>query len=375
VTARVKAVTHVGGVHTRLVALSELRDFDLEAWAELADRAVEPNPFLHPDFVLTAARAEQALSLVQLAIVEDGNDWDCCLPVRPARSWRRLPLPGTIAWRHVQCLLGTPLVSADAPDRSLAALLQRLREVASGTFFELDWTDEAGPVGDGLRRLLGRDAFAFGRFARAALIRRAEPTYLDGRLRGKHRRSLRRLADQLSERLGGDLALVDRTQEPAAVSTFLELEAAGWKGRAGTALGSTEPRAAFFREMARAFIERGALELLFLEAGGHIAAARCNLRAGAVVFCFKVAHDEGLRHYSPGTQLELRMIDRFHADSSAERMDSCADRDSDLFNRLWPDRRHLAGVLVPRSGLRGRAVRPVLKLGGAVMDRRRAADG
>jgi len=364
-----------GAGRIRIVALSELRDSDLEAWAELADRAAEPNPFLHPDFVLPAARAEQALGLVQLVIVEEGRDWDCCLPVRPARSWRRLPLPGTIAWRHAQCLLGTPLVSPDAPDRSLAVLLHRLREVASGTFFELDWTDDAGPIGDGLRQLLGHDTLAFGRFARAALIRRPEPTYLDGRLRGKHRRSLRRLGSQLSERLGGDLALVDRTQDPAAVSMFLKLEAAGWKGRAGTALGSTEARAAFFREMARAFIARGALELLFLEAGGQIAAARCNLRAGAVVFCFKVAHDEGLRSYSPGTQLELRMIDRFHADRSAERMDSCADRTSDLFNRLWPDRRYLAGVLVPRSGLRGRAARPVLRLGGAVMDRRRAPTG
>jgi CelD/BcsL family acetyltransferase involved in cellulose biosynthesis len=358
-----------------MVVLSELRESERRAWAELASRAAEPNPYLHPDFVLAAARAEQALGDVQIAVLAGPDGWDCCLPVRPAHRWRRLPLPGTIAWRHAQCLLGTPLVSPDAPERSLAALFEGLREAARGSFSELDWADDSGPVGDALRRALRADAISFGRFARAALIRRPEPTYLDGRLRGKHRRSLRRLGTQLSERLDGDLELVDRTAEPSAVSRFLELEAAGWKGQAGTALASTPRRAEFFREIARCFIERGALELLFLEAGSHLVAARCNLRGGAVVFCFKVAHDEQLRSFSPGMQLELRMIDRFHADPSAERMDSCADRTSELFNRLWPDRRTLTGVLVPRSGIRGLAARPVLRTGAAIMDRRRAEDG
>jgi CelD/BcsL family acetyltransferase involved in cellulose biosynthesis len=361
-----------GAPQTRLVALSELRESDLDAWGELADRAAEPNPFLHPDFVLAAARTGQVLSLVHLVIVASTGGWDCCLPVRPTRSWRRLPVPGTIGWRHPQCFLGTPLVSPDALDRSLAALLGDLRDQVPGAFFELDWTDHTGPVGDGIRRLLGRDGFTFGRFGRAALIRRPEATYLDGRLNGKHRRSLRRLANQLSEELGGELALVDRTEEPSAVSKFLKLEASGWKGRADTALASTERGDAFFREMTAGFIARGKLELLFLEAGGHIVAARCNLRAGAVVFCFKVAHDEALRRYSPGTQLELRMIDRFHADSSAGQMDSCTAWNDDLFNRLWPDRRQLGGIVVPRSGVRGLAALPILKVGGAVMNRRRA---
>ena len=69
--------------------------------------------------------------------------------------------------------------------------------------------------------------------------RRPEPTYLDGRISSRHWKARqRRLADQL----GGRWSLVDRAGVPgaeAAVEQFLQLEAAGWKRRAGTALAST----------------------------------------------------------------------------------------------------------------------------------------
>jgi CelD/BcsL family acetyltransferase involved in cellulose biosynthesis len=360
----------------RLVALSALAPADVRAWADLAERAAEPNPYLHPDFVLAAARAEVALDRVHVAIVTGSDGWACCLPVAPARRWRRrVPIPGTRAWLHDQCLLGTPQVAPEAPERSLAELLAGLRHAARGMFLELDWADDDGPAGAALHRALPGGALAFGPFERAALVRREQPTYLEGRLRGKHRRSLRRLASQLSERLGGELLLADRTGDGDAVSRFLALEAAGWKGRRGTALASTPTRERFFRELVARFVERGALELLFLEAAGRVVAARCNLRAAGVLFCFKVAHDEELRSFSPGVQLELLMVERFHADSTLRRMDSCADRSSELFNRLWPDRRRLTGVLVPASGPVGWAMRPAFRAGAAIMDRRRAAVG
>jgi hypothetical protein len=309
---------------------------------------------------------------VHVATVADSDGWQCCVPVRRSRTWRRLPVPATLAWRHPQCLLGTPLVARGAPESPLEALLEGLRRQARGGLFELDWTDEEGAVGSRMKQALPAAAIVFGRFSRAALFRRPEPTYLEGRLQGKHRRSLRRLAGQLAERLDGDLTLVDRTHEPGAVDRFLELEAAGWKGRRGTALASTPAATGFFREMIDGFAERGAVELLFLEVGDRIVAARCNLRGSDVIFCYKVAHDEELRSFSPGTQLELLMIDRFHADASAARMDCCADRNSELFNRLWPDRRHLTGVLLLTSGLRGAAAWPIARAGASYMDRRRA---
>lgn len=360
-----------------LVSLDELTPAGVAAWAELAVRAEDPNPFLHPDFVLAAARAQGTMDSVHLARVRDGDGLLAALPVRPSRRWRRLPLPGTLAWTHEQCFLGTPLVAPGTSGDPLAVLVDGLTTLCDGSFVELDLVTAEGRLSDALDEVLSRRALVFGRFHRAALERRPAGDYLDGRLRGKHRRSLRRLARELGTQLGGELQLVERAGARDAVETFMDLEAQGWKGQQGTALASDQARAEFFRHMCHAFAERGALQLLFLEAGGRTVAARANLRAGDAIFCFKIAYDESLSRYSPGMQLELRMIEHFHADASAQRMDSCADPRAEMFNRLWPDRRELRAVLLPTSGPAGRLVRPVLRAVTGAIDRRRgyAAEG
>ncbi|MGI8622562.1 MAG: GNAT family N-acetyltransferase [Solirubrobacteraceae bacterium] len=339
-------------MRSRLVGLEALDDADRRGWAALAERAIEPNPYFHPDFVLPAARM-----LGDAVAIVVAGDWEAAVPVTAARRWRRLPLPGLLSWIHAQCFLGTPLV-ADAA--AVEPLLAGLGSLGAGAFAEIDLAAASGPLADALAAALPASAIPFGRFERAALERRGEPTYLEGRLSGKHRRAQRRLGRDLAAELGGEVVLVDRGGSDAAVDTFLALESAGWKGESATALSSLPGGGDFLHAVCRAFAARGALQLLFLEAGDHVAAARLNLRAGAELFCFKIAHDEALRRFSPGMQMELHMLDHFHADATAARMDSCADPASKMFNRLWADRKALGGVLLPR-GARGRAVRPALR--------------
>ncbi len=347
-----------------LTPLSELGDADTRRWAELSDGALEPNPFFHPDFVLPAARmlGDDRVGLVV------GEDWTSVLPMRAARRWRRLPLPGTLAWLHAQCFLGTPLVSGP---EAVGPLVETLARAGTGLFSELDLAHATGPFADALAGALPANAIAFGHCERAALERRAEPTYLEGRLSGKHRRAQRRLGRDLAAELGGELELVERAGDESAVEAFLELEAAGWKGERGTALLCEPAGAGFLRAVCRAFAARGALQLLFLQADERLVAARLNLRAGDTIFCFKIAHEESLRRYSPGLQMELAMLEHFHADPTAQRMDSCADPRSEMFNRLWPDRKALGGVLIPRAGPFGTGVRPALRAVAREIDKRR----
>jgi hypothetical protein len=89
-------------------------------------------------------------------------------------------------------------------------------------------------------------------------------------------------------------------------------------------------------------------------AGDRPAAFKCNLIAGDEVFCFKIAYDETLARFSPGVQLEQRMVDVFHDEMpSIGLLDSCADPDNDMINRLWPDRRPLVSYAIPAAGTAG----------------------
>ncbi|HSK51093.1 MAG TPA: GNAT family N-acetyltransferase [Solirubrobacterales bacterium] len=354
----------------RLVPLAELKERDLAAWRRLADSAAEPNPFFDPDFVLPAAAALGERDEVSLALWEDGGEWVACLPIRHYSRWHRLPLRCVATWLHPYCLLGTPLVLPGREAEGLAALLAAAGG-GGGAFAGFEWVSAEGPIGEAIAAAAGARAIGFERFSRATLERREDGEYLEGRLNGKHRRELRRQGRKLAEELGEEPRLSDRGGDEAALDAFIELEASGWKGRGGTALAAIPGHSEFLRETARRFRARDAFRLYSLEAGGRAVAGRCSYVAGGVDFCFKVGYDEAFARFSPGRELELQMVDRFHADPGLRLLDSCTAPDNDLYNRLWRDRRELVSTVVPADGPRGRLAAPVVRAAIALRERRR----
>ncbi len=151
-----------------LLALEALGAADLREWRRLADRALEPNPFFDPDFVLPAAEALGAS--VQLLVVRGAGGWQACTPVTEQRGWRAIPLRGLVTWRHQYCFLGTPLVAGDDPDRALGALVEGgLPEAPS--FLGLDLLATDGPAWPGLEKALSQHGkpVELRRLERAAL--------------------------------------------------------------------------------------------------------------------------------------------------------------------------------------------------------------
>ena len=348
----------------RLIGLDALTQRDLGAWRELAGRALEPNPFFEPEYVLALARGLGQQGAVSLAVAEGRGDWQACMPIGTGR-WHRIPLPAVSTWRghNLYGLLGTPLVGRENSREALAALLQATLKGHRSCFTALEWVTSDGPVAAVLEEILRgarRVPIRFETHERAMLRRREQPDYLGRTLSSKHRRELRRQRRKLSEALQGDLRTVDRAGEGAAVDGLIELEAAGAKGERGTVLAAAEGHAAFFREMCRNFAEQGRLQLLSFGTSDQALAMKCNLRAGDGLFMFKIAYDEEFSGYSPGIQLEVDMLDVFHKTPNVDFMDSCADPNNAMINRLWPDRRALVTHVLRRGGATEQLTRPVL---------------
>jgi CelD/BcsL family acetyltransferase involved in cellulose biosynthesis len=345
-------------------------------WSELAALAAEPNPFFEPAYILPLARAFGQQGDVRLLVARDSEEWLACLPVHFPRRWHRIPLRSLAIWRgHVLYgLLGTPLVNPDRASESLAALLDGTVAGHSATFSAIEWVAEDGPLAKPFAAALERRSptpIRFERFERAALWRRPEQTYLEETLSSKHRRELRRQRRKLGEALGGEPELVDRGGEDSAYDDFIALEAAGRKGAHGTVLAAEAGHAAFFKEMCRGYADLGRLQLLELQAGGRTVAAKCNLIAGKGIFCLKIAYDEKWSSLSPGIQLEIAMLKFFHEESETLFMDSCADPNNAMINRLWPDRRTLSTFVLPAHGVRGRAARTALEAARSLRNRKR----
>ena len=351
------------GVTLRVARAAGLSDAELSAWSELAARALEPNPFFEPEMVVPATRLYPN---AEVALIEAGSELIGAVPVERSSRWRRVPVSSLAAWCHRDSYLGTPLLAPDAPEAALGALL----DSADAGIVAFELLGSGGPVEAALRQAAaerGLTPVVYEQFERAALRRRAEATYLDGRL-SKHRaRELRRHRRQLTEMHAAPVTVHDRSTDPDAIAGYLRAEAAGWKAQHGTHFAASDAHAGFFAAVCEGFARAGRLQLLVLSCGDVDIAWKVNFIAGDAVYCFKIAYEPTFARYSPGLQLELDFVDVFHG-MPYEWSDSCAAPDNDMINRLWPDRRALATILVPTGGSRGAAARHSLR---AVMAARR----
>lgn len=364
-------------MQVKSIDLSVPTDSDLGQWRELAAQAISPNPFLEPEYVLPLMRGLGQGAGVRLLVVHDGSEWRACLPVHTPDRWHQIPLRSVSTWRgHVLYgLLGTPLVSPDRPDESLSLLLDRMRVAdPRAKFAGFDWVADdramSEPLGAALASLTPTP-LVFDRFERAALCRRPEPTYTEETLGSKRRRELRRQRRKLEEALDGPLEMVDCAGDEDALDRFVAIESGGRKGKRGVVLDADRGHLAFFKQMCTGFAEQGRLQLFELRSADRVTAAKCNLLAGDTIFLFKIAYDETWSSYSPGILLELEMLKFFHEKSEANFMDSCADPNNAMINRLWPDRRPITSHAVPTSGLTGRASRAVLTAARHARERKR----
>ena len=149
-----------------------------------------------------------------------------------------------------------------------------------------------GVVAEAFRTAAGRRSGGWVEhdvWRRPAVRRREAESYLDDTLGSRSAKTLRRQR-RLLERDHGpvDARDVARTSDALAVGAeveaFLDMEAAGWKGRAGTAAANDPAHAAFWREACEAMAEAGRLEMWQLRAGDVVAARQCHVRIGGTVF-------------------------------------------------------------------------------------------
>ena len=333
-------------MQTTVVELPHVAGDLIEAWRDLADRAAEPNAFFEADFVLAASRYLKPASVYLAVFVEDGR-LKAALPVLSNRLWRGIGPCVVRSWVHDYCYLGTPIVDADQPVAALEGLLDELHRWAGRErIVGFDLLGLGGPVESALSKALAgvdNEPVVAYSFERAVLCHDVDRANVGGRVR----REVSRLGRRLESQAGAPATIVDRSGEPKGVDEFLALEASGWKAANGTAMASRPEHAQFFRDVCTDFARRGCLQLRSLEVSGKPVAIKCSLVSGNVVFCFKSAYDERYASSSPGYQLEVHDMECFAAEGRLWQ-DSCTDPFNSMINRLWPDRRTLANVLIPR---------------------------
>lgn len=334
--------------------------FDAAAWQDLAEHAIEPNVFAEAWF-LQAARALPQAAGVEIAEVWRDGTLIAALPLSIASHYGRLRLPHVQNWLHYHSFVGTPLLRRGAEIDGWRALLAGLdRHPFARGLLHLTGLVEHGPAHRALiaaARGEARPCATVHRIERALLASDLSPqAYLATHVRAKKRKEWRRLESRLAE-LGTlairrfEAATDDREQW---AQDYLALEAGGWKGRAGSALGDAEETRRFFLDaLAGADVQRR-LDMIRLDLDGRAVAMLITFITAPGGFAFKTAFDEDFARFSPGVLLQIAALDLLDR-PALDWIDSCAVENHSMIEQLWAERRAIVRVTLPLGGARGAA--------------------
>lgn len=322
----------------------------------------EPNPFYGPALLGPALARLDPAGHVRIVEAHDAaGALIGRLPVVPGDRHGRFPIAHSANWLHRHCFFGAPLLRTGHEGDAWAGLLASLDAADwSGAFLHLRTVDPDGPA---IAALVALCTAQRRRCEQVDLSQRAmlrspldAAQYWAVRVRAKKRKELRRLQSRLAE-LG---EVRRRVLQPgddlvAWLDAFLALEARGWKGAQGTALGARAEDAAFLREACAGARAADQLDILRIDCANRPIAMLINFVGPAGGFSFKIAIDPDFARFSPGVLIEQDNLARVLDDRVAPWMDSCAAPDHPMIDSLWGERRAIAQyrIALRKPGLAG----------------------
>lgn len=354
-------------VAVRVVRPADLSSGEVEAWRDLAREAVEPNPFLEPEYVLPVVRHLPGGDRVMLVVAEDGGRFTGVMAV--GRRGRVGPLlrptlstAASAVTDHVGFM--PPLVTADRAVETIVAMLRFLhsqRPTMPG-ILNLVHLPGSGPFEAALVAALDEAQMPWHEAdvrKDCVVLRRSGAVDRVQELSADRRKSVRRRRRALERELGAELRLVDRGGSPGAIEDFIRLEALGWKGdraRHGNAYALFDGGVPWIRDVVQDFGSQGRAPLLALMAGETTVYMQILLRSGSTLVCVRDAYDERFAAHGPGVLGRLATIGFFDTCTDAALLTTQIDPTQyPGVADLYPDRRRMASVTVATGGPLDRA--------------------
>jgi CelD/BcsL family acetyltransferase involved in cellulose biosynthesis len=331
------------------------------AFAELARRAVEPNPAMSPEAALAArllVPEEQIVVLCAWRSEALGSEslvgiWSLCL----RRDWRSgfasvLSAPLVPLYE----VSSAPVLDRDDADDIARAMLRHL--AASGDLpktLALPLLPMEGPGFRALQeacRATGSRLTTYEAWERPVMV--AQPgddaeRYLRRALGSGYKKRMQQFR---AVGRSGTLSFQRKRRAAAqeAFGTFLALEAAGWKGAAGTAIACLPADAAYFNRLVELLAAQDALQIDTLLLDGQPIAMGLLVDSASTRQFLKIAYDEAQARHSPGRALTIAMLQADFTEGPPAFFDSGAGEGVDAGTYVWGERRPMANAIVAIGG-------------------------
>ena len=324
----------------------------IAAWQHLGERALAPNAYLTPMFVLPALAHMGSTGPVEILLIEGASGELIGIGVFDTRPLLPLTrLQSLVGFRSKHSYLTGLLVDGEQAVAAVDAFFEFVSR--PGTCWHgvrFDWLSAECPFGALLIERARRRNIWWSeseRMRRAVLL----PKHNDGatlveRIPPRRLKELRRCARRLSDngRLDWHIHHGENVHD-AVIERFLSLEHMGWKGESGSSVRANPEHEQFFTAMIAGFRANGGLFFTELLHDGKVIASSCNLISGNSAFAFKIGWDPDYARYSPGMLNELYLLEQAgELFGHLDLIDSGALEGS-FIDRLWFDKRDiLSGV-------------------------------
>ena len=302
-----------------------------DAWDDLALASPERMPVLSHAWVASFLENAAPSRRWRCLFAYEGHRLVGVLPVQRVRQ--RVPgvrLAGTLG-SDLHTYSAYPLLDPAHARPALSALLARLEALEPGYL----WLRLAGVRGDAVVRsvarlegvrLSGVPAAHWRRTGSILPVAGALEDHERG-LSANFRRNLRKARNRCEREhevsfrfLTGRAA---SSQEP--FDRFLDLEASGWKGRAGTGIRCDPRLVRFYSTLCARMGRRGWLQWHFLELDGTLVAGHLAIRFGPSLVLLKIAYDEERARLGPGSLLFAETVARSFADAGLREINCLSD--------------------------------------------------
>lgn len=334
----------------RILRHADLTAGDRAHWAALSALAGAANVFAQDWFMQAALSHDDGRSDEVLLVVVSPVDgpWLGVMPLIAERGFGRWRVRVWRNWSATNQFLGTPLVSAQSADifwdKLLAFLDQR---TGAEIMLHFEGFDADDPVCIALLDRCKREGRGFHAIHCHDRPAQRAGEDVQGRSDAKIRSRLRSLLKRLELEHGPVAIGILDPGEPCLpwIDTFLEMEAAGWKGRGGSALGNNCATEGLFRTVVARGHANGSARLATLSVNGRAIAMSSWFESAIWGHGFKMTFDEEYRPYAPG-QLLMRAVRDTIAHRTDMSFDTCVPRDASHCHSLWQgNRRIIDGVV------------------------------
>lgn len=360
---------------------------DARRWRDLADRAVEPNVYLDPRWLLTSVREHRDAADLRLLLVEDDDDLRGLFAFTLERAWSDAPFQavstaGTFLRTHAE--RHHPLIDPADPTGVLEAMLGALPSAGAGLAvlrkmpgdgpladaFASAAARRGIPVIENIRRPAAYAAAADAEDPGATAPSSPDPDFDLPHASTRSRKRTRAYVRAL-ERDAGELQLQDRSADAAFADDFLALQMAGWKGdadRGGLAMGLDAMTERWFSRIVDAFRADGDVCGLELRGGDTTVYSTVSLRSGGMWAGFLDTYDDAYARHSAGTLGRIVEINHLRRVSPHEPFDPNLDPYYAASTNLYPDRRDRVDLILAPGGATSRLLLKLMPRARALRD-------